>query len=210
MFATFHMRFCGNTHNRFTRRKMIRNTDSDFNPTMAACEAFDKVLKCVKTSNLNFCLQLSPFSAHISVKKSLIKDKSGFYLTHPDSDATLTGNQNLENLTKKLMELESTIKDLKLRLDESVSDCQRAHDTIHRLENELSIKKEKSETCEFDLKKIYDHELEKRCEEINFLQEENKCLQDQRASLQALHQQHEGQVQDLQRSLQISNNAVKN
>ena len=51
-----------------TNRKMIESAGSDFNPTMAVCEALENVLNCVKTSNLNFCLQLSPFSAKISIK----------------------------------------------------------------------------------------------------------------------------------------------
>ena len=177
---------------------MIRNTDSDFNSTMAACEAFDKVLNCVRTSNLNFCLQLSPFSANISVKKSLIKDKAGFYLTNSVvSDQTFIQNQDLEKveLAKKLIEQETIIKELKLSLEESVSDCQRAHSTIQRLEKELFIKTEKSESCEMGLKNSYDHELEKKCQEINFLQ--------------AFQQQHEGQVQDLQRNLQNSKNAAR-
>ena len=32
---------------------MMKNTDSDFNPTMNACIAFENVLNCVKTSKLN-------------------------------------------------------------------------------------------------------------------------------------------------------------
>ena len=61
---------------------MIEKTDSDsdFNPTMAASKAFDQILEYVKSSNLNFCLQLSPFSANISIKKTLTKDKSGVHL----------------------------------------------------------------------------------------------------------------------------------
>ena len=74
---------CGNTCLSELQQEMIGQTDSDFNPTMAACDAFEKVLNCVKTSNLNFCLQLSPFSANISIKKTLVKDKSGFYLSPP-------------------------------------------------------------------------------------------------------------------------------
>ena len=110
---------------------------------------------------------------------------------------------------KKLIEQETIIKELKLSLEESVSDCQRAHSTIQRLEKELFIKTEKSESCEMGLKNSYDHELEKKCQEINFLQEQNHSLQDQKASLQALQQQHEGQVQDLQRNLQNSKNAAR-
>ena len=39
----------------------------------------------VKSSNLKFQLQQSPFSAVISLKKSFVKDKSGQILTPPKS-----------------------------------------------------------------------------------------------------------------------------
>ena len=40
-------------------------TDSDINPTMLASRTFDKILQGITSSNLNFQLQLSPFSAQI-------------------------------------------------------------------------------------------------------------------------------------------------
>ena len=74
---------------------------------MAASKAFDKILDCVKSSNLNFCLQLSPFSANISLKKTLVKDKAGFYLTHPEnSDLSL-----LQNHDEEKKELAATLKE---------------------------------------------------------------------------------------------------
>ena len=104
---------------------MMKNTDSDFNPTMAACIAFEN---CVKTSNLNFCLQLSPFSANISIKKTLVKDKAGFYISQPAAeDSSLLLEQNLKNkeLAKKVIDLESTVYHLRLRLEESVSESEK-------------------------------------------------------------------------------------
>ena len=61
---------------------------------MAAAKAFDKILDDVKTSNLNFCLQLSPFSATISLKKTLVKDKAGLYLYPPVADSSDQPEQN--------------------------------------------------------------------------------------------------------------------
>ena len=103
-----------------TNRKMIESAGSDFNPTMAACEAFENVLNCVKTSNLNFCLQLSPFSANISIKKTLVKDKAGFYLLPQGPDSSFLQKQNVE-LTKKVIDLESSVQNLKLRLEETAA-----------------------------------------------------------------------------------------
>ena len=42
-----------------------------------ASNTFDFILEQIKNSSLNFQLQLSPFSAYISLKKSLVKDKNG-------------------------------------------------------------------------------------------------------------------------------------
>ena len=53
----------------------IKTSDED--PTMAATRTFDSILEHILSSNLNFQLQISPFSANISLKKSPIKDKSG-------------------------------------------------------------------------------------------------------------------------------------
>ena len=77
------------------------------NATMAASKAFDKIIDCVKSSNLNFCLQLSPFSATISVKKTLIKDKAGFYLSPSVSDLS---KQDLPRV--EIKDLEDIVADL--------------------------------------------------------------------------------------------------
>ena len=42
-----------------------------------AASTFDLILSNIQKSNLNFCIQVSPFSATISLKKSFAKDKSG-------------------------------------------------------------------------------------------------------------------------------------
>ena len=135
---------------------MFRNSDSETNSTMAACKAFDKILDCVKSSNLNFCLQLSPFSANISLKKTLVKDKAGFYLNPPeDKFSSSKQNREKENieLAKKVSDLECVIADLRSRLDESQIDCEHAYKTIKKLEVELNIKQENIETSETEKKR---------------------------------------------------------
>ena len=58
----------------------MENSDSDFDPKMAAAEVFETIINHVKLSNLNFRMEITPFSASIIIKKSLIKDKSGYHL----------------------------------------------------------------------------------------------------------------------------------
>ena len=45
-----------------------------------AGEIFDNIINQVRNSNLNFQMEVSPFSAAIYLKKSIIKDKSGKFL----------------------------------------------------------------------------------------------------------------------------------
>ena len=54
--------------------------NSDFNPAMAASAMFDSIINQVRSSNLNFQMQMTPFSATIVIKKTLIKDISGFHV----------------------------------------------------------------------------------------------------------------------------------
>ena len=51
--------------------ELFDNSDA----TMVADEAFNLVLEQIRNSKLNFQLQMSPFSAWISLKKSFIKNK---------------------------------------------------------------------------------------------------------------------------------------
>ena len=51
---------------------------------MAVEEAFKNVLNSIQNSGLNFKIEVSPFSANISIKKSFIRDKSGFIISPGD------------------------------------------------------------------------------------------------------------------------------
>ena len=144
----------------------------------AATETFDMILDYVKKSNLNFYLQLSPFSANISLKKTFVKDKAGVYLDPPpfftvpiSSDSLLLQNSDLE---KKVNDLETIVEDLNLRLKKSLSDCEQAYETIENLENKLKIKTEKKETEQADLEDSFKHQLEKKTKEISNLFKEKK------------------------------------
>ena len=53
--------------------------NSESNSTMVAA-AFDNILQTIRSSNLNFRLELSPFAANILLKKTLVKNKSGIPL----------------------------------------------------------------------------------------------------------------------------------
>ena len=54
-------------------------TDSDL--AMVANAEFENILRSIRNSCLNYNLQVSPFSAIISLRKTMIKDKVGAYIS---------------------------------------------------------------------------------------------------------------------------------
>ena len=54
---------------------MEKITDSDM--TMVATYTFNHILHTIQSSELNYYLQMSPYSATISLKKTIAKDKTG-------------------------------------------------------------------------------------------------------------------------------------
>ena len=56
-------------------------TDSDL--TMLANNNFESVLSSVRNSCLNYNIQVSPFSATISLKKSIVRDRTGACIIPP-------------------------------------------------------------------------------------------------------------------------------
>ena len=166
---------------------------------MAAAKAFDKILDDVKTSNLTFCLQLLQFSATISLKKTVVKDKAGLYLYPPVADSSDQPEQNHDRI--KVEQLEDIIDDLKFRLAESTAECEQARGRITELEIKLKIKEESVETKDNDLK----NELMKKTCEINILSAEKMQLQQR---FQSLIEEHETETQNLQKSLKTANCVV--
>ena len=78
---------------------MDENKISDIkNPTMIASRTFNDIIELVQTSNLNFQLQVSPFSAYISLKKSLVKDKSGAPILPPTSLSSVSSRTPYQDL----------------------------------------------------------------------------------------------------------------
>ena len=115
-------------------------TVPDINLTMAASDAYEALLKKIRTSNLNFRIEQSPFSAIISLKKSLVKDKTGQMLKPPLPDSALLQKvqSDNQNLSKKIDHLENIVKSINSDLENSVQDCESACKTISKLQYELN------------------------------------------------------------------------
>ena len=82
---------------------------SDSDVTMLASETFDEIIPKIQNSCLNFSVQLTPFSAMISVKKSFVRDKVGTVIL---PDMKPLGSCKEENLDVKNSQLEKNLQDL--------------------------------------------------------------------------------------------------
>ena len=105
---------------------MEQFTDSEnVNSAMCPATVFYNILNQIQASHLNFQLQLSPFSAVISLKKTFVKNKSGTIL-YPQT----TSHNLFANIVEKNCEHEKDIINLKHMYEEAVEDCAKANNEI--------------------------------------------------------------------------------
>ena len=119
--------------------------------TMLASEMFDGILHRIQSSRLNFNIQLTPFSALISIKKSFVTDKSGAVVL-PDN-AIQDNAQNKKLNVLSVSQLERSLNDLQKNYTKSVGDYTDALETIQKLEDELVLRGKIIKSLELDLAK---------------------------------------------------------
>ena len=108
-----HESWCGNTWSNLKNRRMQEFINSDFNSTMLATRAFEDIIDRIQSSGLNFHVQISPFSAVISLKKSLVRDRTGkLILPHKYQQNNQTTNEHIKTLVAKNNELEKELTNL--------------------------------------------------------------------------------------------------
>ena len=144
--------------------KQMMNSDKN-TPAMLACNAFEKIIDEIRYSNLNFQLHLSPFSAQISLKKSLILDKSGIPRLPPTHEVSNhkheAAESDIEAFARKNVQLVADLDNLRCDYDRVVDNYSDALRKIKSLEAEilaLSIKKENNpnyvENLEYEVSKV--------------------------------------------------------
>ena len=141
---------------------MYQSRVSDFDTAMLAKIAFDKILEQTQASNLNFQLRLSPFSASISLKKSFIWEKSGYFLlptTGPMPANIFSENdegvEKNEHLNLKFVEMQNLIESKSKTthtLEEKIANVEAS---AHK---SLKEKNEEVNTMKISLKKA-NHEI---------------------------------------------------
>ena len=103
---------------------------------MAATETFQDVLRTVQTSNLNYKMEISHFSATIHLKNSFLTDPNGNPLSAPFSSNMAFQN---EELARKILQLEAVIKSLQQTNANAVDDCEEIRETNKHLESKVNI-----------------------------------------------------------------------
>ena len=132
---------------------MQQITDSDNkSSTMIASNVFQEILDHVQSSNLNFQLKVLPFSAQISLRKSLVRDKTGIVLP-PVSQR----HDDIKMLVEKNNKLQNELSILQSHHEVIVNDLTKACQTIETLENQ--IKEEKQPVVIHSNIKAYDDEI---------------------------------------------------
>ena len=141
--------------------------NSDLNSTMsAAAVAFDRIVQLIQSSNLNFKLELSPFAANISLKKTPVKDVTGIpFLPHVPNHP---GSAEFEALKTKNVKLENEIIRMKHDYDNAIKECETARDMLKKVQI-------KTEQCENSDREIL---VNKLYEEVTILEKENEQLKD--------------------------------
>ena len=128
-------------------KNMGQLKSSDINPTMAASRKFDSILEQILSSNLNFQLQISPFSANISLKKTPIKDLSGVPVLPPPTSASPSSNAtasatDLAAYAAKTIKLENDLSSLRRDYEDAIEDSAAAHLRLKSMESQPSVKVE--------------------------------------------------------------------
>ena len=103
------------------RMEQFNNSDvNDRNPAMLALNAYENIIDQIRSSGLNFHLQLSPFSALISLKRSFVKERSGV-LRVPRTESKTSPVPEPVNPKQESVEDSTTIK--KETKDEDQTEC---------------------------------------------------------------------------------------
>ena len=155
-------------------RKMQRNVSSDIvNPEMLADQTFHNILDGIQRSNLNFQLQVSPFSAYISLRKSLVKDLSGSVLLPPPKASVAqpplpspTLHTDVAKYLIRINELEKDLLAQKNNHEDVVNKCKDASAELGK-ENRVLKQENKSLAEKLDAKALQINQLRASVADLN-------------------------------------------
>ena len=102
---------------------------------MIAAKTFENIVQQIQSSNLNYKLQLSPFSANISLKKTPVRDMSGTPLILP----CVYTAERVVKLEAENSKLKQEVYNLKNEVANSVDEVQATKEIIENLQAKSEI-----------------------------------------------------------------------
>ena len=132
----------------------IKTTDSDKTLTMMASQKFYSILQEIQSSHLNFQLQLSPFSALISLKKSFVREKDGsvsfpLHLGDKVSEAEISDYKGRNE--KLVMELDT----LRCKYEDVFDDCASKTEELRANKNRIVVLENKIVKAESEAHRLF-------------------------------------------------------
>ena len=133
----------------------------DTDLAMAASISYSSILNEIQQSKLNFKIELSPFSAVITLKKTAIKDGSGASSLPPPPSSFLLhqAQQEIFRLSHIISDLENENKDLKCNHETSIDNSVKLCSRIDELKLEISRDKIKVEETSLNQAKYAENEI---------------------------------------------------
>ena len=139
------------------------------------------ILQAIRSSGLNFCCQETPYSVHLTLRKSFTKSWSS--QTKPESGVKVEREPSaeMESLRKEKNQFRDAFERVRQDLVDTLEDCEEKSKVIKNLQ-EINIKQEQTiklvESKNTNLKKISDEKHLAKIDEIKLLKRENSELRD--------------------------------
>ena len=138
------------------------NTILESDLTMATSISFSAILDEIQKSNLNFKIELSPFSAVVILKKTPIKDRKGIFAipSPPSSFLLLKAQKEIIKLSQTIANLESENYQLKWDKASTVDECNKLNIANDNLKHKLDAKNANIKVEEDFLRKASETQFE--------------------------------------------------
>ena len=174
-------------------------------PTLSPAEVCEKLLNQVKTSNLNYILSETPYSANICIRKWFQKNKVATLLSSESENSYIEDNKRLKMKLKKVETendaLKVTVRSLEKKAEKAESDL---NDFKKKNKN---VSDDKTEDI-----KILKSVIKKNNEEISMLKvdsgQRNKIIKSKEKEIFNLVNKNENQM-DTIKTLKENNNSLK-
>ena len=106
---------------------MNSNFNSDLE--MATNASFSSILNEIQLSNLNFTIEMTPFAAFITLKKTVLKDKNSRY---PFNSNSFSPQQEIFSLRQENANLKADVDNSTKAIDEVGNKLENAHEDLYK------------------------------------------------------------------------------